>query len=88
MSAVSVVDRATTHDVLALAGVASPSNSRRLMRCLLSGHHDSTPSFRLFERGWRCFGCGRHGGVLDLAIELGLARDRASAARLLEEYLR
>jgi hypothetical protein len=81
----SVVDRATTLTVLRAAGIEPPKDMRRLMRCLF--HDDSTPSLRIFERGFVCFGCGTRGGVLDFTVELGLASDRGEAARLLKELL-
>lgn len=82
----SVVDCATIADVLRLAGATPPSNPKKLMRCPL--HNDSTPSFRVFQRGFRCFGCGKRGGVLDLVVALELATDRRHAARWLEQRLR
>jgi hypothetical protein len=81
----SVVDLATTLAVLRAAGIEPPKDMRRLMRCLF--HDDSVPSLRIFERGFVCFGCGRRGGVLDFTVELGLASNRAEAARLLEGRL-
>ena len=83
-NAPSVLNQLTTLDVLRAARLPLPANISRLLRCPLPGHDDGTPSFRVFARGWRCFGCGRKGGILDLAVELGFARDRAGAARWLE----
>jgi len=81
----SVFTRATAADVMRAAGFAVPTNLSRLMTCPL--HDDATPSFRLFERGWLCFGgCGK-GGVADLIIRLGCASDRREAARWLEERI-
>lgn len=42
-------------------------------RCPLPGHRDRTPSFHVYaeaERGWFCFGCGRGGGIYQLAALL------------------
>jgi hypothetical protein len=84
----SIVDRVSAREVLREAGVPMLDDARKLMRCPLKGHDDSTPSFRVFGRGYVCFGgCGK-GGVLDLAVALGKAHDRASAARWLEERVR
>lgn len=80
----SVVQRATVRDVLRFAGVAVPDDPRKLIRCPLPGHNDSMPSFRAFDKGFVCFGCSKKGGLLDLIIALGKARDRAAAARWLE----
>lgn len=83
----SILARATCVDVLRAAQVALPSDPHKLMRCPLPGHDDSSASFRVFERGFTCFGCGARGGVADLAVALGHGRDRASAARWLEQIL-
>ena len=81
-SRASVVHQVRVGDVLRRVGVAVPNDPRKLAKCPL--HDDSTASFRIFDRGWRCFGCGAHGGVLDLVVALGKAYDRAGAARWLE----
>jgi hypothetical protein len=86
MKVKSVVRRVTTSDILWLAGYTPPTNSNRLIRCPI--HGDTIPSLRVFERGFRCFGCGRRGGLLDLVVDLGFAGDRAGAARWLETRFR
>jgi hypothetical protein len=73
-----------TDDVLRIANIAPPFDPNKLMRCPLPAHEDKNPSFRLFSQGFRCFGCGRKGGVLDFVVALGFARDRASALKWLE----
>lgn len=80
----SVVECVTVSDVLFRAGFEAP-NQRGFLPCPL--HSERSPSFHIVGdgRGWRCFGCGRKGGVLDLCVALGIAADRASAARWLEE---
>jgi hypothetical protein len=78
----SVFDSATVASVLQRVGCEAPSNPKRLMRCPL--HEDDTPSFRVFERGYVCFGCGARGGIVDLILALGKASTRAEAARWLE----
>ncbi len=78
----SVVGRATARDVLFLAGFPPPDRSGFM---LCPKHDERSPSFHVLERGYVCFGCGDKGGILDLMIVLGISRDRASAARWLEE---
>jgi hypothetical protein len=51
-----------------LTGEAVPSNG--WMRCPLSDHEDTTASFQVLHSHWRCFGCGRGGGIIDLASAL------------------
>ena len=83
MKAASVFDIATVPALLKTLGYVVPDNAKRLMKCPF--HRDGTPSLRVFAKGYRCFGCGRHGGVADLVIELGFADDHRGAARWLEE---
>jgi len=80
----SVFERATVHAVLRTAGI-SAGEARRLIQCPL--HTEETPSFRVFERGYRCFGCGARGGVADLIVALGFAGDHAEAARWAEDRI-
>jgi len=65
----SILHCVTISDIVRLAGYPPPKDPHRLIRCSL--HDDTTPSFRVFERGFRCFGCGKRGGLLDLIVELG-----------------
>ncbi len=78
----SVVGRVTSRGVLSLAGFPPPDHSGFI---LCPKHDEWSPSFHLLERGYYCFGCGDKGGILDLIVVLGISRDRASAARWLEE---
>lgn len=48
-----------------LAGVEVPSH--RMIRCPLPDHEDRTPSCRVYDQSWRCFGCDRGGSVFELA---------------------
>ncbi len=41
-----------------------------LVRCPLPGHEDRTPSCRVGDELFHCFGCGRGGSIVDLAAEL------------------
>ncbi len=81
---------ATCADVLRLGSVAPPKDVRGAIICPLPGHHEASPSFCLqrSEQGFRCHGCGAHGGVLELVVALGLARDRGGAVELLGEQYR
>jgi DNA primase len=78
----SIFDLVTIADVLRRAGHAVPNDIQRKVKCPL--HDDHKPSFRIFPRGFVCFGCGASGGIADLVIALGKARSRAEAARWLE----
>ncbi len=66
------------------------TGTRAVSRCPLPGHNDSTPSFSVREdwQSFKCFGaCGDNGkgGILDVPIAFGLARDRSEAARFLAD---
>jgi DNA primase len=65
-----VLARATIADVLDFAGIAPPQSEKKNIRCPLPEHADSEPSFSIQKsgRGWKCFGCGRFGGVVDLVL--------------------
>jgi DNA primase len=82
----SVVGRASVYDVLRLAGY-EPPNGHGFVNCPL--HAERSASFHVCAdgRGYRCFGCGAKGGVLDLVVALDVASDHASAARWLEQWL-
>jgi hypothetical protein len=71
----SVFDTTTIQDVLRFAGYAVTSDIRKLMKCPL--HKDDSPSFRAFERGYCCFGCGAKGGIADWARQLLAQKPRA-----------
>ena|GEM_PF-2017774 len=81
----SIVDRIDIPTVLRIAGRAVP-NERGWFRC--PRHPDANPSAHVVPssngRAWCCFGCDARGGILDLAVAIGIAADRAGAARTLE----
>ena len=83
----SVVARATVADVLRLAG-HPPLDTRGWALC--PSHDDTKPSLHVQPsgKGWACFGCGARGGVLDLIVALGKAKDRPEAAAWLEARIR
>ena len=80
----TVVSRVVIADVLRLGGFEEPDR-RGFLRCPL--HLERSASFHIVAsgQGFRCFGCGAKGGVLDLVVRLGIARDRADAARWLDD---
>ena len=52
----------------ALTGIDMPRS--RMVNCPLPGHEDRTPSCRLYERTYYCFGCHRGGDIFNFAGEL------------------
>jgi hypothetical protein len=83
----SVIERVDVRDVLRVAGFEEP-DKRGFLSCPL--HTERSASFHIVGdgTGWRCFGCGARGGILDLVVGLKIAVDRAAAARWLEEVVR
>lgn len=82
----AITDRVNCADVLRLAGFTPPSDVRKRMCCPL--HNDRSPSFKLVgpnRGGFVCYGCNSRGGILDLTVRLGLAADRATALRFLQD---
>ena len=76
-------------DALRIAGIALP-NGAGFSPCPF--HDDSKPSLHLVgakgrETGYKCFGCGAAGGILDFLVEARIATDHAQAAQLLEERM-
>jgi hypothetical protein len=60
--------------VEALTGEAVPANG--WISCPLPDHDDHTPSFQVLDSHWRCFGCNRGGGIIDLAAALYVMEPR------------
>lgn len=92
ISSASILDEvlriATVDDILRLAGVAVPENAKKPLLCPL--HAERSPSFyrQRSGKGYRCQGCGAHGGVLELATALRLAPTRPRAVELLAAHYR
>ena len=83
---ITEADGVTIPHVLQWAGLPEPDAHGRF-RCPTPDHADAHPSASATPsgRGWVCFGCGARRGILDLVVEVGATRDRAHAARWLEE---
>lgn len=48
-------------------------------------HSEDTPSFTVFEDGFKCFGCSAHGSNVDLLLKAGLASAPLEAAKMIAE---
>lgn len=78
------------YELLTGRTVEGPSHLKRAqVRCPHASHEDAHPScdLELFQNVWKCHACGAGGGVADMIIAAGKARDRAEAARWLEAKL-
>jgi DNA primase len=66
----------------------APSGSAMKGRCPYSDHDDENPSFYAYPDGrFHCYGCGRHGDVVDLWATLkGLRPGIEAACDLAQEY--
>ena len=66
--------------VEALTGVHVPAHGT--IRCPLPDHEDRTPSCKVYkvpERGWYCYGCGRGGTIYDFGAALWGMSTRGAA---------
>lgn len=59
-------------------------NYAGMVRCLF--HEDHTPSMKLYDDHFYCFGCGRHGDVVDLTAELFCIPPYDAACKLAEDF--
>jgi hypothetical protein len=84
----ALLEVARIDDVLAIAGIAVPANSKSPICCPL--HAERSPSFYRQQsgKGYRCQGCGAHGGILELATALKLAPTKKDAVKLLADHYR
>lgn len=48
-------------------------------------HAEDTPSFTVFQDGFKCFGCDAHGSNVDLLLKAGLASKPLDAAKMIAE---
>ena len=59
-------------------------NYAGIVRCPF--HEDHTPSLKLYEDHFYCFGCGRHGDVVDLTAKLFSIPPYDAACRLADDF--
>ena len=59
-------------------------NYAGMVRCPF--HDDHAPSMKLYDDHFYCFGCGRHGDVVDLAAELLAISPYDAACKLAENF--
>jgi len=58
-------------------------NGREKALCPL--HTEETPSFTIYQNGFKCFGCGTHGSNIDLLMAADVAHSAGEAAKLIAE---
>ena len=59
-------------------------NNAGMVRCPF--HDDHTPSMKLYDDHFYCFGCGRHGDVVDLTAELFCIPSYDAACKLADDF--
>ena len=59
-------------------------NDAGMVRCPF--HDDHTPSMKLYDDHFYCFGCGRHGDVVDLTAELLCITPYDAACKLDDDF--
>lgn len=62
----TIKDRLTMREVLERYGYEP--NNRGFMCCLF--HNEKTPSMRIYDKDYHCFGCGEHGDVITFVQKL------------------
>ena len=62
----TIKDRLTMREVLLRYGYEP--NSREFVRCPF--HNEKTPSMKIFDKDYHCFGCGEHGDVITFVQKL------------------
>lgn len=53
-------------------------NVNRSNMCRCPFHSDQTPSMKIYDKNYHCFGCGAHGDVIDLTFHLWLMHRQAA----------
>ena len=59
-------------------------NCAGMVRCLF--HEERTPSMKLYEDHFYCFGCGKHGDVVNLTAELFCIPPYDAACKLADDF--
>ena len=59
-------------------------NYAGMVRCPF--HEDHTPSMKLYDDHFYCFGCGKHGDVVDLTAELFCIPPYDAACKLADDF--
>lgn len=79
----SIKERVELTDALHLFNI-DPPNGKKLIRCPF--HDEKTASFQVKGERWRCYGCGLHGDLIDLAAH-ALGIDNKAAIHFWAERL-
>lgn len=61
-----VKDRADLRQIVSYYGCGSPKHN--FICCPF--HSEKTPSMRIYEKGYNCYGCGEKGGIIDFVMKL------------------
>lgn len=75
MNPEAIKESISVPEVLELLGVAPPQRIPGMIPCFL--HEESDPSLAIYEDHFHCYGCGRHGDVLDLVQAAGASYKKA-----------
>ena len=57
----------------------------RSSMCCCPFHNDDSPSMKLYDDHYYCFGCGEHGDAIDLVSKLFSVSPKEAAERLVQE---
>ncbi|MBE6861482.1 MAG: DNA primase [Ruminococcus sp.] len=59
-------------------------NRSNMYRCPF--HDDKTPSMKIYDKNYHCFGCGAHGDVIDLTANIFGTSQLEAARRINEDF--
>lgn len=68
---------------LAALELKRDGSGREKARCPF--HDEKTPSFTVYEHGFKCYGCGEYGSNIDLLIKANLASSPLEASKMIAE---
>lgn len=58
----------------------------RSSMCCCPFHNDDSPSMKLYDNHFYCFGCGEHGDVIDFVSKLFALSSKEAAKRLAQDF--
>lgn len=64
--------------------VGIPLDSHGFTRCIF--HNEKTPSLKIYEKSYHCFGCGAHGDIISFAQEVWSCDFKSALRDLCDMY--
>ncbi len=80
----SIFDDVRQLDLIDVAGQYGLAERGNMVNCIF--HNDRTPSMKLYPEHFHCFGCGAHGDVTDLTVQLFSLSKYEAAQKLCSDF--